>query len=353
MEAHLHAPQTKATRTVSLQTPFEEVGERNSCDRVSLVPLANRLALHELRRFLHRASYLLREGGQAQFVTRDPDEYPETAWPGEQVECDGHSERVRPLRHVLELLRLFPLRPRTPRAIESGEHADLPVGRFLEWTAIRTGGDAWSDEESSDAPEDRYSPDSEYRRFDRLEEPETADDLYFAASRLRPQAGERVLALGVNDGRELEMFTAETRAEIELWGIDHSASAIEEAKKRHTLHADRFLVADLSDLARIELPPFHCVLLLNVLQCTSVDRDRLLRDLFPLLTKDARLLASIPNCHFGQGDILRRPLRRDDPRHDRSLVYKDARFLARALYRNGFQTVETFGTLDLFLLARR
>ena len=113
------------------------------------------------------------------------------------------------------------------------------------------------------------------------------------------------------------------------------------------------LVADLADLSTLELPAVHCAILLNVLQCTSVDRDRLLRDLFERLTPDARLLASIPNCHFGSGDILRRPLRRDDPRHDRSLVLKDARYVARALYRAGFKTVETFGTLDVFLLARR
>ena len=88
-------------RTLSLDVPFDEVGEAGSCDEVSLAPLANRLEMRELRRFLHRASYLLREGGLARFVTRDPDEYPESAWPGELVDVDGSPERVRPLRHVL------------------------------------------------------------------------------------------------------------------------------------------------------------------------------------------------------------------------------------------------------------
>ena len=78
--------------------------------------------------------------------------------------------------------------------------------------------------------------------------------------------------------------------------------------------------------------------------------DVWLTDLNPT---ENRLLASIPNCHFGPEDILRRPLRRDDPRHDRSLVHKDLRYLTRELYRSGFETVESFGTYDAFLLARR
>ena len=80
--------------------------------------------------------------------------------------------------------------------------------------------------------------------------------------------------------------------------------AIAAARERFPRHAQRMRVADLADLAELELPSFDCLLLLNVLQCTSVDRDRLLGDLMPLLSPRARLLASIPNCHFAAGDIF-------------------------------------------------
>ena len=95
------------------------------------------------------------------------------------------------------------------------------------------------------------------------------------------------------------------------------------------------------------------VLLLNVLQCTDVDRDRLLESLRKRLAPRCGVLASVPNCHFGEEDILRRPRRRDHPRHDRSLVHKDLRFLTRWFYRSGFQQVESFGTYDAFVLGRR
>jgi len=86
---------------------------------------------------------------------------------------------------------------------------------------------------------------------------------------------------------------------------------------------------------------------------SAADRDRLLEQLKNYLAPSCGVLISIPNCHFGAHDIERRPLRRDDPRHDRSLVWKDLRFLARWCYRSGFQHVETFGSYDAFLLALR
>ena len=336
---------TRAT-ALPLSTLFEELPARASCTSVRLGPLANRLELSALRRFLHRASHLLEPGGSVSFLTRDPDAYPDEVWPGTEVEFAGRTERVRPLRHLLELLRLFPLRPRTPVLRDE-------VERLLEWKAVRLADPVPPLDGSTSDARERYAPDTPYRRFDRLEEPETADDLLYAASRLRPQPGARVLALGVNDGRELEMFPPAVRDAVELWGIDHSARAIEEARARFPRHASRMRLADLAELSTLGLPSFDDALLLNVLHCTSVDRDRLLSDLFPLLKPQANVLVSIPNCHFGVDGILRRPLRRDDPRHDRSLVFKDARALARRLYRAGFRTVETFGTLDVFLLARR
>ncbi|MEZ6196634.1 MAG: hypothetical protein R3F20_13060 [Planctomycetota bacterium] len=61
---------------------------------------------------------------------------------------------------------------------------------------------------------------------------------------------------------------------------------------------------------------------------------------------------SIPDCHLGPHDVLRRPRDRRDPRADRSLVHKDVRFLARFFHRARFREIETFGSYDVFLLAR-
>ena len=315
--------------------------------RIVLRPLANQIPMIDLRRLGYLAQGWLAPGGTFQFTLRDPDHYGDEPWPGAPVSTVGAPvEWVRPLRQWVEWLRLFPFYTGMPRPVDGDS-------TLFQWTVRRERTRA----ESTDAPEKdveaKYGTGSRYRQFDRLEEPEATDDLLYAFSRLAPGRATRVLSLGVNDGRELDAVAAVTDQSPELWGIDASESAIEGARVRFPGHRERFFVADLNDLADMDLPQFSVVCALGVLQTTTVDRDRLLRALKGLLTPSARVLFSIPNCHFESYDILRRPLRRDDPRADRSLVSKDVRLLSRWFYRAGFQRVETFGSYDAYVLGLR
>jgi len=339
-----------AGRAVELETEFDALPLGESWPTVALDGVASSLDLRTLRRFVHRAARLLEVGGTGHFVTLDPDRIVDacsdtSVWPGSRHEVDGLEAHYRPLRQIFELLRLFPTRPRTPIAIGDRAAPDYLWIRFEKTereTPLRG--------EDADA---KYGDSSDYRAFDRLEEPEIFDDWCYAASRLRPAPGEVILSIGSNDGRELAMFDASTHRDARFIGIDAAASAIEAARERYPRPNFRFLCEDLARLGRLDLPEVDLVLALGVFQCTSVDREQLLRDLMPRLSPKARLLVSIPNCHFGSSDILRRPLDRSEKRHDRSLVHKDLRFLSRHFYRHGFTRIESFGTYDAFLLIRR
>lgn len=344
----------------SLGAPLSELPARASLDRVILDAPTEHLDVVSLRRFLHRATYLLRDGGIALWSDLDP-EGPTRAghWPGSKLEGSG-AARHRPLRHHLELLRVFPFRALTPRPGRTS-------GRLIYGGQRALASDAFSKNptRSAEIPEAaraehaeaRYGRDSLYRRFDRLAEPEIVDDLLYALARMRLRPGQRVLALGVNDGRELELARevvedAESLG-LSLWGIDLSASAIEGAHARFPEQAEQFLVGDASRLESFDLPSFHAILILNTLQCRTVDRDALLNGVLKHLDKRGSVLVSIPDCHHGPSDILRRPYDRDDPRHDRSVVHKEMRFLTRFFHRARFRHVECFGSYDAFLLARR
>ena len=169
---------------------------------------------------------------------------------------------------------------------------------------------------------------------------------------MKPRPGQRVLSIGVNDARELELFEEVGARQLELWGVDWNHSAIAAARARFPAHAHRMLEHDLSEISAIDFPKFDIVLALNTLHCTSVDRDRVLQSLTMNTTAETQWLISIPNCHFGTRDILRRPIDRSDPRHDRSRALKDLRYLTRYFYRAGYQNVTTFGTYDWMLLVR-
>lgn len=230
----------------------------------------------------------------------------------------------------------------------------VPIGYrvspdYLWIRFVRTDADAQHEDEPLEADtttdrDQKYGAESPYRRFDRLEEPEILGDLCYAASRLRPEPGEVVLSLGCNDARELEMFDFEQRRDLEFIGVDVAPSAIEAARRRFPDENFSFVCEDLARVSSLGLPQIDIALVLGVLQCTSVDRDALLRDLMKQLGPKSRLLVSIPNCHFGRSDVLRRPLDRRSRRHDRSPVHKDLRFLTRTFYRHGFRRFESFGT---------
>lgn len=334
-------------RIVDLDAPWRDVAELGGYPSAVLLNLANHLPMTELRRFLHRALHAVPVGGVVHFLARNPDVIGGVPWAGEAVTVSGEPEIHRPLRHYLELLRLHPCRVRTPQP--KGEPRD-GIAPFLLWSAVSEESPVAASEPA--AKDGKYGPHTEYRRFNRLEEPEILDDLLYGAARLGVKPRERVLSLGVNDGRELEVLAEVGDARSEnYWGIDADADAIDRARERFP--DGHFRHADLDGLGALDLPTFEVVLALNVLHCTTIDRDALLRSLKSVMASRCRVLLSLPNCHFGNGDILRRPLDRNHPRHDRSLVYKDARMLARWLYRAGFDAIETFGTYDVFLLGKR
>ncbi|MHC4934630.1 MAG: class I SAM-dependent methyltransferase [Planctomycetota bacterium] len=345
-------PESDLGEILPIDAPWSSLPRGVTFERVRIEPLTNQLTMVRLRRAVHRASRLLSVGGELALDLRDPElgaGERHAPWPGTARTEPGSSfpEIHRPLRHYLELLRLFPLRPGTPRP-----HPADPSR--LRMVAVRGEESPAARPEDAD-PRARYAPSAPYRRLDRLEEPEILDDLLYAWSRLASIGGERILSLGVNDGRELDLVREvfPSAGLPEMWGIDHAAEAIEGARRRFPAEAHRMLHADLAALATLGLPPFPVVVALGVLQCTTVDRDRLLADLKGLLQPAAGVLFSIPDCHFGADDLLRRPYDRRDPRADRGLVSKDIRYLVRWCHRAGFERVETFGTYDAFVLALR
>ncbi|MCP5020804.1 MAG: class I SAM-dependent methyltransferase [bacterium] len=332
----------------ALDLEFEKLPMETEHANIILDPIANTLSMRELRLFLHRCSRLLKVGGRGHMTMANPDHLRRiepSCWPGEQLKFEGQIHRYRPWRQWWELLRLFPLNPQTPIAIPSSEISP----KFL-WLSFEKTNEQSSLADGHVDCDQKYGTHSSYRYFNRLEEPEILDDWCYAASKLRPVRGETILSLGCNDGREFEMFSPEQQRGVRFVGVDASQSAIESARQKYE---HEFHCHDLMKLPELEIGPVHIALLLNVLQCTSLNRDEVLNQLLDQLSPASRLLISVPNCHFGANDILRRPLDRRSKRHDRGLVHKDLRYLARTFYRHGFGRIEAFGTYDAFLLVQR
>src|SRR5690348_10565113 len=148
-------------------------------------------------------------------------------------------------------MRLWPPRPAAPPAIEL--RMERLGARF---------------EPRGDALE-RYGAGSEFQRISKLEDPWFLLDLEEALARVGLAPGARVLELGCNTGDLFALLPPGAR----VVGVDHSASALEVARRRHP--AAELVLADVA-----HLPPlgrFDLVIAIGLVQSGALDDRALLR----------------------------------------------------------------------------
>ncbi len=294
---------------------------------LALAEAADELPLPALYEFF-RAAARLPEGGRAYLWARG-------------------QEARRPLRHYQALALHFRLRLAWPELLEADDSAWVlrceTAAREPLWPPASAPGEAYAS--------------GDYASFDKLEEAEIYLGLREALERALPEGEARILSLGIHDGSEWEVLHTCPRATPERWtlfGIDTCREALVRARRRFPDRSRTHLLqADAARAPELGVPPCDLVLCLNTLQSRQLDRDALLRGLKAVLRPRCRVLFSLPHCHLTAAGLHLEPYRRYLGRPERSLALKDARYLARYLYRSGFQSVEIFGTAYLYILGRR
>jgi trans-aconitate methyltransferase len=162
-----------------------------------------------------------------------------------------------------------------------------------------------------------------------------------------------VLDLGVNRGDELAAFAWLPGApDITFVGVDHSPSALAEARARFPDPRHQFLEADLNALPA-GLGRFSLVVSVGTLQSPGVDDHALLRRLVQEhVEPEATLLLGFPNSRFRDGEVVYGARVRNLREPDLSLLVKDLSFYRRYLHQHGFRTF-LGGKYDLLLTATR
>ncbi len=260
-------------------------------------------------------------------------------WTGERV---GAEEALvhRPLRAWCDLAEGLGCRLLTPRVLPPA-HVQLrfePLGPEAEWP---------------ENPKERYGAGSSFALFQKYEDPAFLLPYLEALGRLPLERGQRVLDLGVNRGDELLALEQGSCApELRFVGIDHSPSAIAEARRRLPSPRHQLIEADLNALPE-ELGRFSLVICMGTLQSPGVDDRALLRRLVQAhLEPAASLLLGFPNCRMRGGDVVYGARIRNLRETELSLLVKDLSFYRRYLHQHGFRTFLT-GKYELLLTAVR
>lgn len=285
--------------------------------------------------------------GRASIEVPDPD-LGRGCYPGERVGPGGGLVH-RPLRSWCDLAEGLACRLLTPRGVDD-THVALTFERLGPEAPWHAGGDA----SDGDSPaHERYGAGSAFSRLRKLEDAGFLLPWLEALGRVRLPEGARVLDLGVNRGDELAAFAwLEGAPDVTFVGVDHSASALAEARARFPGARHDFVQADLNDLPA-GLGQFSLVVSVGTLQSPGVDDHALLRRLVQEhLTPQAAFVLGFPNSRFRDGEVVYGARVRNLREPDLSLLVKDLAFYRRYLHQHGFRTY-LGGKYDLLLTAVR
>jgi hypothetical protein len=286
--------------------------------------------------------------GEAQVCIEVPDpDLGRGLFSGERLSDDQLPSPVhRPLRAWCDLADGLSCRLLTPRPVDA---------TWVRLVFERLGSEAgWHGKaRTDDAPADRYGSESDFARVRKFEDPGFLLPWMEALGRLPLSDGDRVLDLGVNRGDELETFGwMERPLALTFVGVDHSGSALAEARVRFSDPRHRFIEADLNALPE-DLGRFSLVISIATLQSPGVDDHALLRRLVQQhLEPRASLLIGFPNSRHRDGELVYGARVKNLREPDLSRVVADLAFYRRYLHQHGFRTYLT-GKYELLLTAVR
>jgi trans-aconitate methyltransferase len=272
-----------------------------------------------------------RSFGSIFLLARDPDAAHLDCVDGETCSEETGSWIYRPWRQFLDLAELADCYLHLPRRVGSL--------LLLEFEAVEKRS-SWKDdprrgqEKSAEEYDNKYGAGSLYNRFNRFEEPWVADEMLHAFDRARLQPGDRVLSVGVNSGKELDLFRqwkdGELFSQLEFTGIDIAPSAIEQAQQRLPYDNVTFMDADLRDMESLELPSQNLIMAISVFQSSSILRDKLLTYMVRHLAAErCTFLIGFPDSRYARLRLLQGAATAHNARPDYTKLVKDLRYYSR------------------------
>ena len=210
-------------------------------------------------------------------------------------------------------------------------------------------------QDNPDDKSEKYGIDSSFSAINKNEEPAFLSAYTQALDVTKVATKKRVLNLGVNRGDEFvliqELLDQETFEKIEFVGIDHSASAIEEAQNRFTTPNMQFYSHDINALDELNLGKFDLIISIGTLQSPGINYKPFLMELVKnYLSDDGAIILGFPNSRWIDGEMVYGAKMRNYRESDLSLLLSDIDYAKRYLQQKKF-TVRISGKEYIFLTA--
>ena len=291
-----------------------------------------------LIRVIPELTKALKQSPEVQFQVCNPD-LGLGLYAGETLEVQGETLIHRPLQVWMDLADRLNCHFLTPQP--AGHKITLRFRKRAEQKRDRT----------PSVDQEKYGAASAFQRIHKLEEPIFLLDALEALKSLSLPEGARILDLGVNSGKELQLFELaypDLHQTFEVVGLDHSETALELAKNSFPQH--HYLLADINQLPA-GLGSFDLIFSIATLQSANIQIEPVFRSLLRHLRPQGAWVLAFPNsrCLAGEVSYGARMLNYRDP--ELSLMLKDVLFFKRYFQKHRY-SVRITGKYDIFVTAK-
>ncbi len=281
------------------------------------------------------------------FQIPDPD-HATQHYAGTLIQRENTAFRHHSWRAWNDLATLLSCRIMTP-AITDGEEVILSFQKLDR-------ADTFHAKSHTDYRE-KYGTDSFFSLIDKNEEPTFLFAYRQALGHVKLYERRNILDLGINRGDEFALIkslvTPENYAQIQLTGIDHSHSAIQEARESFPEENVTLYCHDVNQLETLTLPQYHLIISIGTLQSPGIDFKPLFMSLIQdYLTPDGAIILGFPNCRWIDGEMIYGAKAPHYNFSEMSLVIKDIYFCKKYLQQHKFRVTIT-GKEYLFLTATK
>jgi len=289
----------------------------------------------------------LTQADSVSFTALDPDLF-ENTYAGTPVTIEGSTYLYRSLRAWVELADLLGCRMRVPEKVGASQ-LRITYEKLAKKESFHT--------DNVKRMEEKYGSDSVFAKIHKMEEPSFFYYYRQALENANITQRKRILDLGINRGDEFEviekMVGEDHFSQMELAGIDHSQSALAEAKEHFTGNNVRFYSHDINELDALELGRFDLLISIGTLQSPGINYKTLLMDLVQNhLSDDAALILGFPNGRWMGGELLYGAKVPHYAMSEMGLVLSDVIFAKKYLQQKKFRVTVT-GKQYLFVTATK
>jgi SAM-dependent methyltransferase len=254
---------------------------------------------------------------------------------GQTITIDGVDYLYRSYKALNDLAQLLFCRMLTPKIIS--KHTVQITYEKLDLS---------NSFHHSDAKEEKYGVKSHFASIHKNEEPAFLSPYLRALRSVKVGEKKRILNLGINTGDEFDLIrtilSSEEYRTIELVGIDHSHSAIAQARERFDEGNATFHVHNINDLTSLDLGRFDLIITIGTLQSPGIEFKPLFMQLVQeYLTPNGALILGFPNCRWMGGEMIYGAKAPNYSYSEMTLLYKDVYYCKKYLQQKKFRVTLT------------